>query len=589
MARYYDEQVVQEIQDRLDIVDIVSETVNLSRKGNRYWGLCPFHQEKTPSFSVTPDKNMFYCFGCHAGGDIFSFVMKRDGLDFKEALELLAARAGIELIDANRNNKQVDRRKKVIEVNTAAAKFYHQYLVKNNYSTALNYLKERGVKTETIEEFNLGYAPDSWTMLQEYLFKKGYSQEFMKLSGLIKRSDRQNSFFDLLRNRIIFPIHSSRGDIIGFGGRVMGDSLPKYLNTPETEIYSKRKNLYGLFQARDTIRLMNEVILVEGYMDCIKLHQGDIKNCVASLGTAFTSEQALLLQRYTEKVVILYDGDEAGQRETVRAIDIMAQYGLKIDVVTLPGGKDPDDCMETYGKEEFLKYIQNNKISYIEFKINRYINAEKVLNLESKSKIITWLKKDINKLGSEIEKDYFIKLLARKLRLEENVVYREFANGINSIKGNKSRTNRDNIRYGNYSIEEKILAAMLFSEDIFLKIKNSIGVQFFSKQEYRELIEIYQQMEGTDTLKLGKMQKAAGERGIDAVLARIMVVNEDTPLQQIEIERFIKRVKKLREEANWQKIYRSLDKLQEEGNFINLLNFILNLDTFNHTQEGGIK
>ncbi|MDD4549505.1 MAG: DNA primase [Syntrophomonadaceae bacterium] len=589
MARYYDEQVVQEIQDRLDIVDIVSETVNLSRKGNRYWGLCPFHQEKTPSFSVTPDKNMFYCFGCHAGGDIFSFVMKRDGLDFKEALELLAARAGIELIDANRNNKQVDRRKKVIEVNTAAAKFYHQYLVKNNYSTALNYLKERGVKTETIEEFNLGYAPDSWTMLQEYLFKKGYSQEFMKLSGLIKRSDRQNSFFDLLRNRIIFPIHSSRGDIIGFGGRVMGDSLPKYLNTPETEIYSKRKNLYGLFQARDTIRLMNEVILVEGYMDCIKLHQGDIKNCVASLGTAFTSEQALLLQRYTEKVVILYDGDEAGQRETVRAIDIMAQYGLKIDVVTLPGGKDPDDCMETYGKEEFLKYIQNNKISYIEFKINRYINAEKVLNLESKSKIITWLKKDINKLGSEIEKDYFIKLLARKLRLEENVVYREFATGINSIKGNKSRTNRDNIRYGNYSIEEKILAAMLFSEDIFLKIKNSIGVQFFSKQEYRELIEIYQQMEGTDTLKLGKMQKAAGERGIDAVLARIMVVNEDTPLQQIEIERFIKRVKKLREEANWQKIYRSLDKLQEEGNFINLLNFILNLDTFNHTQEGGIK
>lgn len=589
MARYYDEQVVQEIQDRLDIVDIVSETVNLSRKGNRYWGLCPFHQEKTPSFSVTPDKNMFYCFGCHAGGDIFSFVMKRDGLDFKEALELLAARAGIELIDANRNNKQVDRRKKVIEVNTAAAKFYHQYLVKSNYSTALNYLKERGVKTETIEEFNLGYAPDSWTMLQEYLFKKGYSQEFMKLSGLIKRSDRQNSFFDLLRNRIIFPIHSSRGDIIGFGGRVMGDSLPKYLNTPETEVYSKRKNLYGLFQARDTIRLMNEVILVEGYMDCIKLHQGDIKNCVASLGTAFTSEQALLLQRYTEKVVILYDGDEAGQRETVRAIDIMAQYGLKIDVVTLPGGKDPDDCMETYGKEEFLKYIQNNKISYIEFKINRYINAEKVLNLESKSKIITWLKKDINKLGSEIEKDYFIKLLARKLRLEENVVYREFATGINSIKGNKSRTNRDNIRYGNYSIEEKILAAMLFSEDIFLKIKNSIGVQFFSKQEYRELIEIYQQMEGTDTLKLGKMQKAAGERGIDAVLARIMVVNEDTPLQQIEIERFIKRVKKLREEANWQKIYRSLDKLQEEGNFINLLNFILNLDTFNHTQEGGIK
>lgn len=591
MARYYNDQVVREILDSLDIVDVVSETVNLTRKGNRYWGLCPFHQEKTASFSVTPEKNMFYCFGCHAGGDIFSFVMKRDGIDFKEAVELLAARAGIELISSNLDSKEVNRRKKVIEVNNAAAEFYGQLLFSNKNQNALNYLKSRGVNTETIKTFNLGYAPDSWTILQEHLFKKGYSQDYVKLSGLIKRNDRQNSFFDLLRDRIIFPIYSYRGEVIGFGGRVIGDSLPKYLNTPETEIYSKRKNLYGLFQARDTIRSMNEAILVEGYMDCIKLHQAGIKNCVASLGTAFTSEQALLLRRYTEKVLILYDGDEAGQRETIRAINILVSQGLKIDVVTLSGGKDPDEYVEVFGKEEFLNYVQNNKISYIEFKINRYITAEKVFNLEAKSKIINLIKKDISQLDSEIEKDYFIKMLARKLMLEENVVYREFISGRKEgINRNKTRINRDNIRYGNYSLEEKILAAMITSEEIFYKIKESIGISFFSTSEYKELIGIYAQIEGSEVYRGQKLREIAGERGLDSALARIMVVCDEVPVDDREIERFIRRVKKLKSESRWQKVHQNLNILSSNGDFNSLLRFILNLDTFlNSTQEGGIK
>lgn len=442
----YDNHVIQEIAERLDIVDIVAETVKLTRKGNRYWGLCPFHTEKTPSFSVTSERNMFYCFGCHAGGDIFSFVMKRDGLDFKEALEMLAARAGIKLASGAGSRDQ-EQRKKVIEVNRAAAEFYHQMLLSRQGGVVQKYLENRGVKQETILAYKLGYAPDQWNRLEEYLLQKGFSQEYVKLSGLIKRNENRNSYYDLFRNRLMFPIFKYNGDILGFGGRVLDDTLPKYINTPETELYSKRQVLYGLYQARQAIRSANGAVLLEGYMDCIKLQQAGINNCVASLGTALTLEQARLLCRYTENVLILYDGDEAGQRETLRAIDILTEEALKVQVVTLPAGKDPDEFLEINGKEEFLQYIQNNKLSHIEFKINRYLKEEKTLNLEAKVKIVNALKKDINNLNSPIEKDYYIKILAQKLLMEPNLIYRELkvANKRqNPMDRNKTQISRDN-------------------------------------------------------------------------------------------------------------------------------------------------
>ncbi|MEN6349372.1 MAG: DNA primase [Syntrophomonas sp.] len=593
MTTYYNDQLLIDIQARLDIVDLVSETVKLSRKGNRYWGLCPFHEEKTSSFSVTPEKNMFYCFGCHAGGDIFSFLMKRDGLEFKEAVEILAARAGVE-IPRSGTKKGSDQRKKVIEVNQEAADFYHNVLFSRHGHPGIEYLKKRGISPRTVENYKIGYAPDKWNSLEAYLFKKGLPQEALKTSGLIKRSDNQDRYYDLFRRRIIFPIFHYNGDIVGFGGRVLDDGLPKYLNSPETEIFSKRRELYGLFQAREAIRQKNEAIIVEGYLDCLKLHQYDIKNTVATLGTALTREQAGLLRRYTEKVLIIYDSDEAGQRETMRAIDILAEEGLIVNAVTLPGAKDPDEYLDLCGKEEFLQYIQNNRVSHIEFKLNRHIQSDKVLNLEDKSRAIALVRNDIGRLNSELERDYYVKLLAQRLIIEENLVVKELDKQDGhkeGIKRNNSKIIRDNIKYCSYGLHEKILALMFSREEVFEKIKNSIGLEFFARQDYKLLVKNFEYMKSTGEYSWNKFVQWANQEGLGSSLARIMfLMEEENPIVDIEIEEFIHKVLNLKRKSRWQKLYSDLNRLDHEGDFNSWLGFLVELNHFlNHTREGGIK
>lgn len=595
MGRYYSDQTLRDVESRVDIVDIIAETVKLTRKGDRYWGLCPFHQEKTPSFSVTPEKNMFYCFGCNSGGDIFSFVMKRDGVDFKAAVEILAAKAGISLISST--SKGLDKRRKVVEINQAAAIYYNETLMHSKARNAQEYLHKRNIKMETIKEFQLGFAEDNWTGLGNHLLKKGFPEDQVKLAGLIKRSEYKNSYYDLFRNRIMFPIIHYNGDVIGFGGRVLNDDMPKYLNTPETEIFSKRKTLYGLYQARDSIRNANEIILVEGYLDCIRLHQEDIKNVVASLGTAFTREQAQLLRRYAEEIVILYDGDEAGQRETLRAIDILITEGFKIHVTTLPDGKDPDEYLDSAEKEEFLQYIKNNKINHLEFKLNRYINTEKGLNLESKIRIINSLRSDIKLVESELRRDYYIKLLARRLRIEENLIYRELNTPKpykEGSKRNKIQIVRDNIKYGKYSPEEKILAAMISNKQIFLRVKQEIGISFFSNSGYRELAELYDSAisAGNDNGNdIQNLVHFASRKGLGDSLSKIiMLAEENFQFTDYEINEFINRVKLLKMKSMWQSLYKNLKTLENQGNFESLLNHILDLDTFlNNTRKGGKK
>ncbi len=593
MVNYFDEQIIREIESKLDIVELISESVNLSRKGNRYWGVCPFHQEKTPSFSASREKQMFYCFGCHAGGNIFSYIMKRDGLEFREALEVLAAKAGVEIVQS-RDKKSLDKHKQVIAVNNTAAEYYHQLLMSPRGSRAREYLQKRGITPATMQAFQLGYASDEWNAIEEYLLKKGFSLEYVKLSGLIKRSDNQDRYYDLFRDRVIFPINLYNRDVVGFGGRALGDNLPKYMNTPETEIFAKRRNLYGLTQAREKIRESNEAILVEGYMDCIRLQQAGIVQVVASLGTALTEEQASILRRYTEKVLILYDGDEAGQRETLRAIGVLRQQGLNVDVVTLPAGRDPDEYVDKFGKEGFLHYIQNNKYSHIEYKLDRYINSKQVLNLESKISVINLMKDDINSLTSALEKDHYIRIMAQKLRLEENLVQKEFQRGshIQKASSNRNKTGiiRDNNKYGNYGIQEKILASMLMDEKIFTAIKDRIGINFFANPDYKTLANIYEQLQGGKEKKMQAMSRIVAEEGLEAVYARIsMIIDEENPDQAREVEEFIKRVELKKSEAMWQKVFNQVKLLDDQGDFDSVLAFVLKLDKYiNGTQEGGI-
>ncbi|NLW90529.1 MAG: DNA primase [Syntrophomonadaceae bacterium] len=585
----YDDPVIREIIDRLNIVDIVAETVNLTRKGNRYWGLCPFHDEKTASFTVTPERNMYYCFGCHAGGDAFSFVMKTRGLDFKEALELLAGKAGVELANQPRG-RELDRRKRIIEVNQAAAEYYHQVLAK--VPEAMTYISGRGLDQDIVEKFHLGFAMDQWNHLEDYLLRKGYSQEYIKASGLIKRNDRRNSYYDLFRARIMFPIYNQSGSVIGFGGRVLDDGMPKYLNTPDTEVYSKRQNLYGLYQGKEAIRQSNEVLLVEGYMDCIRMHQFGFINCVATLGTALTKEQASLMHRYAENVIIIYDGDEAGQREALRASSILVGEGLKTSVLTLPEGKDPDELLELSGKEEFRRYIKNNKTTHIEFRLNRYMIGENMADLEAKIRVISTVSPDIKALNSELEKDFYVKLLSRRLALEENLVRRELArNATGRADGSRNKTGnyRDNIQYGNYSIDEKILAAMLSNEEIFVQIRDAIGIRFFKQEEYSQLAELYNSLARGNDHPLEEMDRNVQGEALQAAYARIVtLVSEPGQMSKMEVESFIRQVQRHRVKARWHKMLKRMEKLDNHSDFKDLLGFILEIDRFlKHTQEGG--
>lgn len=592
MARFYDD-VLREIQTRIELVDIVSETVQLTRKGNRYWGLCPFHQEKTASFSVASDRNMFYCFGCHAGGDLVTYIMKRDQLDFREAIEYLAQRAGVQVRkETPENRRQQDRLRGILAANRAAADLYHQILLSPRGKPGLNYFNERKITSAALEKFNLGYAPDAWNTLEDYLFKKAFSEEQVKSTGLIKRSDQQSRYYDLFRERVIFPIHDQRGEIVGFGGRVLDGSLPKYLNTPETELFSKRKNLYGLFQARQAMRSLNQALVVEGYMDCIKLHQAGIENAAASLGTALTQDQARLLRRFVEEVVVVFDGDEAGQNQALRAVQVLRAEGLKVWVLTLPMGKDPDEYLDLFGKEEFLQYIQNNKVDHIEFKLNRYINSESELNLDARVRIMKAVQDDIALLESELEKDYYIRLLSRRLQVQENIVRRELEKLHNRGKPtglNKSGIFRDNTRYGNYSLEEKILVSMLKDPLVFEQIQESVGLNIFQQTEYRKLMQAYTNvMIREDCFDV--LGQIAREEGFGTAYARVMfLLEEEDGLNPVEIQGIIRRIQMRRKELRWQKLQERLSQMSEDADFDQLLRFILDLDIFiNSTRKGVI-
>ena len=590
MSRIY-EDVIKEINSRLELVDIVSETVQLTRKGNRYWGLCPFHQEKTASFSVTPERNMFYCFGCHAGGDMISYIMKRENMEFREAVEYLANRAGVTVQqETPAVRRKRDRAMGVLAANKAAAQFYNQLLLSAKGKKALKYLQERHLSPAIVEKFSLGYAPDSWNTIEDYLFKKAFSQEQVKSTGLIKRSDhQQNRYYDLFRDRIIFPIHDQRGEVVGFGGRVLDGSLPKYLNTPETELFSKRKNLYGLYQARQAMRNLNQALVVEGYMDCLKLHQAGIENTVATLGTALTQDQARLLRRYVEEVVLLFDGDEAGQREALRAIEVLHAEGLKIWVVSLPGGKDPDEYLELYGKEEFLQYIQNSKVDYIEFKLNRYINSEVELNLEKRIRIISAVQKDIASLESELAKDYYTRMLSRRLQIEENLVRRELnKNGTGSPMLNKSGIFRDNTRYGKSSLEERLLVSMLKNPLIFEEIQRTVGLNIFRNSEYRQLIRSFADLASQKDYCWEDLGSIARQKGFESAYARIMfLMEEEEELKLIEVQGIIRRIQMRRKQLRWHKLQERLHQMSEDADFDQLLRFILDVDSFiNSTHKG---
>ena len=393
----YSDDLIEEVRMKNDIVDVISGYVKLTRKGSSYFGLCPFHNEKSPSFSVSPGKQMYYCFGCGAGGNVFTFLMEYENYTFVEALKFLAERAGIELpqIEYSKEAKeQADLKTRLLEINKQAAKFYYYQLHTSRGAQGLAYLKGRGLSDETIRKFGLGYSDRYGDLLYKYLKEKGYSDELLRQSGLFL-ADEVHGMQDKFWNRVIYPIMDVNSRVIGFGGRVMGDAKPKYLNSPETKIFDKSRNLYGLNAARSSRR--KNLIICEGYMDVISMHQAGFTNAVASLGTALTSLQASLLKRYTDEVLIIYDSDEAGVRAALRAIPLLKGVGLNTRVVNLRPYKDPDEFIKAEGAEAFEQRLAEAENSIYRLasaikKTQSRANALKniiIPNFEYSSKFIT--------------------------------------------------------------------------------------------------------------------------------------------------------------------------------------------------------
>ena len=502
MAVFIPEDKILEIKNAADIVDIISEVVHLKKSGKNFLGLCPFHSEKTPSFSVSPEKQIFYCFGCGVGGNIFSFLMKHDGLAFPEAARTLARRYGIDIPKKSltiEQKKRITERESLLNINRHAMAYFKQALHGESGCIPLNYLKKRGFSSEVIDSFHLGYAPKGWNNLLNFFSKKRAPLALVEKSGLILPKKDNRGYYDRFRDRIIFPILDVNKAVIGFGGRVIDDSLPKYLNSPETPVYNKSRSLYGLYTAKDKCRATNTIFIVEGYLDLLSLHQHGIENSVATLGTALTAEHVRLLTRYAPRVVLVYDSDEAGIRSARRCVDIFWKEHVdfsrgdvfqeeKADthILVLPEGHDPDSFLMGNGPEKFLD-AASQAPGIITFLIEQ---AEKKYgrSTDGKIRIIADLQRPLSAINDKVARSLYIKQLAERIGIDEDIVLekvREHA----AVKAKSDTEAPINIEDIGSRLENQIIKMMLQFPAILPAIKMYNVMTYFNNDTLKSIGE----------------------------------------------------------------------------------------------------
>lgn len=435
MPRYSDE-IIEEVRQSNDIVDIISQYVHLKRSGRNYFGLCPFHNEKSPSFSVSPDKQIFHCFGCGVGGNVFTFLMKIEGISFVEAVQTLAERANIQLptLENNVDTAKEILKSKVLKVNEVAAKFYHENLYLPESKIAQEYIKKRKLTNETLISFKIGYS-GKFDELYHKLKKEGFEEPEILESGLVNKNDR-GQYIDRYRNRLMFPICDARGKVIAFGGRVLDDSKPKYINSPENVAYSKGRTLFGLNVAKKQGHL-KQLLIVEGYMDVISLHQRGITNVVAPLGTALTQQQGWLLRKNADQIILSFDSDEAGLNAKIRALDILQDMGCDIRVLQMDGAKDPDEYIVKYGNARFKNLI-DKALSIIEFKVKVLKQNLNLENVNDKIKFLNEIAKLIAKIDNSIEREVYIEKIAKEYEISKEAIYAE----VNKLTYNSSKSEK---------------------------------------------------------------------------------------------------------------------------------------------------
>ena len=506
--------IIEEIKSRCDIVDVISDYMQLKSSGSNYTGLCPFHSEKTGSFMVSKSKQIYKCFGCNAGGDVISFVMRYENVDFMDAVKILARRCGITL---ERNISEEEKKKiqeinKFREIHTEAARFYFANLL-GTKNPGYEYLKKRGLSDKIIKKFGLGYSLNSWNSLMNYLLAKGYDKTDLVKCGLVTHKTETNKYFDRFRNRVMFPIFNYNGKVIGFGGRVLDDSLPKYLNSPETLVFNKRLNLYGLNISKKSIK-DDTLILVEGYMDLISLYQNNIENVVATLGTALTIEQARLIRKFAKNVIISYDSDQAGQNATLRAIDILLQADIKVKILNLKDCKDPDDFIKKYGFEGYKKAMEDSDY-YIKYKIDI---LKKKYNLNNDSQKMSFVEEAtfmLKKLKSPIEKDLYAKYLSDLTNISIESIRASVGIKVNSNynKTNKRNTNvhkkieqMSKIQDGYLKVEAKFIKLLMENKNLRESLLQDINEQQFLFDETKEIFNYIIKNRELDKITIDKIK-----------------------------------------------------------------------------------
>lgn len=539
---FYPEEIIEEVRQRNDIVDVISSYVKLKKTGSNYMGLCPFHSEKSPSFSVSGNKQMYHCFGCGVGGNVFTFVMEYENFTFVEALKFLADRCGVQLPQTEASpeaRRQADIRNRLLEINKEAAKYFVYQLRSAQGQHAMEYLKGRELSDETIKKFGLGYSNKYSDDLYQYLKEKGYEDSVLKESGLISMDEKKGAY-DKFWNRVMYPIMDANSKVIGFGGRVLGEGTPKYLNSPETKVFDKSRNLYGLHLAR-TARTRS-IILCEGYMDVIAMHQAGFSNAVASLGTAFTGLQANLLKRYADEILLLYDSDGAGVKAALRAIPILKEAGLPAKVVKLAPYKDPDEFIKALGREEFQKRLDEAMNSFF-FEIEVLEKEYDFNDPEQKTRFYNEMAKKLLVFTEELERNNYIEAMARKYR----IAFEDLRKLVNKYGAQmvevptavpRERRDQSNKKEDGIRESQKILLTWLIDDvSLFKKVEGILSAIDFREEPYHTVAELlfaqYKEVGQVNPAKIINQFESKEEQNQVAALFHTKL-NDDMTSQEVE-------------------------------------------------------
>ncbi len=516
---FYPDEIIEEVRLHNDVVDVIGEYVHLQKKGSSHFGLCPFHNEKTPSFSVSKDKQMYYCFGCGAGGNVFSFIMAYENFSFVEAVKHLAERARIELPEpevSEEVKKAINYKQRLYDANRLAARYYYMLLRKEIGKHALTYLEQRRLSPEIMKQFGLGYASQFRDDLYKHLQKQGFSnQELLDCGLLLEDKKRQGEYYDRFFNRVMFPIFDVHGKVIAFGGRVMGDGQPKYLNSPETKLFDKSRNLYGLNIARKSRE--NYMIVVEGYMDVIALHQAGFDNAIASLGTAFTSGHGQLIKRYVDEVVIAFDSDGAGVNAALRSIPILKSAGLIVRVLNMETAKDPDEFIQNQGIEAFNELLKHATASFM-FESKQLSKRFDLTDPEYKTRFSDEVAKKLLTIEGKIERDNYLEAIVAEYKMSKNGLYELMAKHGNNVgiaqrepnvlsKELKSGSHKKR-EEGTILAQKQLLAIIVSNYKIFTHIKDIIQPEYFTQDTLQKVayivFDIYntkQEIEPADVMR----------------------------------------------------------------------------------------